>query len=260
MPILWNCYGFNKVVDIDPVVIGLWEVLLDSAILYHDDVLNVDGLAIDDQRDDDIVRRNITIEGPNFVFRLVFREDKMGPVSALCYAEDISLRDTWFNWLKNSLGIIIWPLSFNTDQMFSILDAQIVGNKGKLYDTKLIFQDNELDDEETSQELKYLGKYSIEISKFSIGQLVGDNRESVYLKKVLPYLYEKTGFKVLELPIKHIILTNLITVRSANIVTQKLDVTDEAKLYIYSLIEGYHSPDYAAGATNFSPSLPLRQN
>lgn len=223
MPFKWSFYGLDKQIDVDEYIVGEWEDIFDCTLLINKYQNNE--------------HEKFTVN--NEKFQMIIYYQKKCKLSLFCIQyDDLITLNTVFTWFKESKGVIIWPLKFDTKLMLQILDSVTIADtesannesnnenttnfNDRWFETRIIFKNNK----------DYmLDKYSITISGNDCSKIYKRyNKINVSEVKLAPYeyclydyIYQQTGMQLQELPVRLMMLTNFLTINNEEIITQQLN-------------------------------------
>lgn len=238
MPFECNFYGLNRFILLDSDNIYELEELLQINLVFEEN---------------NATRRNGSYSCyiKNDQFELHFYgniHDQRMIVS--CCNSDLSLNQQLWNqfsqWLKDETGVILWPVTFDNSDMFHILDNLIPGKSAsQFYSVKIMFESQRKD--------SLLDRYSIEISSSSCLNLWNKFQENqnhnrsnddninkcrLFCKLIVEYIENISGFYIMKLPIKQILLRNFMTITNRVIILvnedDSLDIMNKILPFIYS--------------------------
>lgn len=208
-------------------------ITFDTSILY--DLEELFGIVLtfeehDDLDENHIYQCSIRSETESVKF---YGNDRKGRMIVCVICNDIDLRDNLWDkisqWLKDGKGVIIWPITFdNNKEMFDLLDTLMPSDKSTMfYNIRIMFESDDKD--------MLLDRYSIDISRQSCLQLYNRNKDmrgdkdgagTLFNDMIIPYIEGKTGFYMMKLPIRHILIQTYLTLTHNMITLINIDDID----------------------------------
>ena len=218
MPSACNFYGLNQFFTLNSDNIYELEELLQITLIFEEN---------------NTIKRNgnyrCYIKNDQFELHLYGNRDNQRMIVSSCDSDLQSNQQLWdqfSQWLKDEKGVILWPITFDNSDMFHILDNLIPGkSESRFYSVKIMFESRKTD--------TLLDRYSIDISSSSCLKLWNQFQENhsydkssdnhvyeckLFYKIIVDYIENISGFYIVKLPIKQILLRNFITMTNRIII------------------------------------------
>lgn len=208
MPYAWSFYALSESLDVVENRPGLEEALRAKLRV---EISDTGRDASDGTRKAQLTQE---LEESSNVF-IVFNDETLANPALLAYNGEKTAIETFLEWLKSSLGLIVTPIVLDPGSMLEVADA--FTDKNQLYDTKLLF--------DIDTEAKNLSKMEIEIDRVSL-QALSQINERVYSEGLKSYLYKETGMRLALLPLSWISLAGTARIGRSKITTVRADVRD----------------------------------
>lgn len=238
MPSECNFYGLNQFITFNSDIIYQLEDLLQVVLVFEEN---------------NSVKRNgkyrCYFKNDQFELHFYGNQSDQRMIVSSCN-NDINLNqqlwDRFSQWLKEEKGVVIWPINFNNDDMFRILDNLVPDKtEDQFYSVKIMFESQRKD--------TLLDRYSIDIPSNSCLKLwnkfqekhnhdkFGDSNEEeckLFCKLIVEYIENISGIYIIKLPINQILLRNFMTITNRVIILVNendiLDIMNESLPLIYS--------------------------
>lgn len=220
MPSDCKFYGLNQFVTFSSSTVYELEELFHTVLIFKE----YDTIDTND-------KYRCSIKDEQYEFHFYGKQSNGKMIVCVCNNNPDDNDTMWTkfsHWLRDGQGIITWPITFNNDDMFAMLDKLIPSpTRDKFYTIKIMF--------ESQDKTALLDRYSIDISTNSCVKLYNkyknDNdisrEDKLFSEMIISYIHDKTGMQILKLPIKHIFIRNYMTMEHNMIImVNDEDITD----------------------------------
>ncbi|QLL31357.1 hypothetical protein HG536_0B02200 [Torulaspora globosa] len=204
MPYVWSFYTLSDSLDVVKSHAGLEEALRSTLRLEIRDNNDVPWKA-------QLIQE---LEESSNIF-ILLDDDELRIPAILAYSGESTAIDTFTEWLKSSLGLIVTSIVLDASTMLQVADA--LTGKSQTYDTRLFF--------DIVTEAKNLTKMEMEIDKASLRSLSNSSGCS-YSEGLVSFLYNETGMRLERLPLASISMAGNAKIWRNKITTIEADVQD----------------------------------
>ena len=144
-------------------------------------------------------------------------ESEDGHCGIACRFDEPNTEARFINCARHLAGDVVVPVRFTTDMMIQVADA-CMNTPNNMVDTQIVY----LSEKRDADPSKRLASITIDITAENMKHLWGQRgvtnnrqrelRKGVFRNAVLPYIGSKTGLVFSELPLRYILLRNVIRI------------------------------------------------